>query len=82
MICVSLVDEEFLEAIDTLGHMKDVVYIANVIKRYMIEVGPQNVVQVCTDNARVMRKAFTIVQQQWPNLYFQGCMAHVLNLLF
>jgi hypothetical protein len=52
-----------------------------VIKRYLIEVGLENVVQVCTDNANVMRKAVSIVQQQWPHLYFQGCMAHALNLL-
>jgi hypothetical protein len=79
MMCASLAGEEFLGA--TSGHMKDVVYIANVIKRYLIEVGPENVVQVCTDNASVMRKAVSIVQQQWPHLYFQGCMAHALNLL-
>jgi hypothetical protein len=81
MMCVSLAGEEFLGAIDTSGHMKDAVYIADVIKRYLIEVGPENVVQVCTDNANVMCKAVSIVQQQWPPLYFQGCMAHALNLL-
>ena len=81
MMCVSLAGEEFLGAIDTSGHMKDVVYIANVMKRYLIEVGPENVVQVCTYNASVMHKAMSIVQQQWPHLYFQGCMAHTLNLL-
>jgi hypothetical protein len=56
MMCVSPVGKEFLGAIDTSGHMKDVVYIAVVIKRYLIEVGPKNVVQVCMDNASVMRK--------------------------
>jgi hypothetical protein len=81
MMCISPAGEEFLGAIDTLGHMKDAVYIADVIKRYLIEGGPENVVQVCTDNAGVMRKAVSIVQQQWPHLYFQGCMAHALNLL-
>jgi hypothetical protein len=55
--------EEFLGTIDTLGHMKDAVYIIDVIKRYLIEVGPQNVVQVYTDNVSVMRKAVSIVQQ-------------------
>ena len=40
MIYVSLADKEFLRAIDTLGHMKDLVYIADVIKKYLIEVGP------------------------------------------
>jgi hypothetical protein len=81
MMCVSRAGEEFLGAIDTSGHMKDAVYIVDVIKRYLIEVGPKNVVQVCTDNANVMRKAVSIVQQQWPHLYFQGYMAHALNLL-
>jgi hypothetical protein len=81
MMYVSPVGEEFLEAIDTSGHMKDAVYITDVIKKYLIEVGPENVVQVCTDNARVMRKIMSIIQQQWPHLYFQGCMAHALNLL-
>jgi hypothetical protein len=48
MMSVSPAGEEFLGAIDTSGHMKDAIYIANVIKRYLIEVGPENVVQVCT----------------------------------
>jgi hypothetical protein len=81
MMCVFPAGEEFLRAIDTSSHMKDAVYIANVIKRYLIEVGPENVVQVCTDNASVMRQVVSIVQQQWLHLYFQGCMAYALNLL-
>jgi hypothetical protein len=81
MMCVSPAGEEFLGAIDTSSHMKDAVYIADVIKRYLIEVGPENVVQVCTDNTSVMHKTVSILQQQWPHLYFQGCMAHALNLL-
>jgi hypothetical protein len=81
MMCVSPAGDEFLGAIDTSSHIKDVVYIADVIKRYLIEVGPENIVEVCTDNASMMRKAMSIVQQRWPHLYFQGCMAHALNLL-
>jgi hypothetical protein len=81
MMSVSPAGEEFLGDFDTSGHMKDAVYIADVIKRYLIEIGPKNIVQVCTDNASVMHKAISIVQQQWPHLYFQGCMAHALNLL-
>jgi hypothetical protein len=68
IMCVSPAGEEFLGAIDTLGHMKDAFYIANVIKRYVIEVGPHNVLQVCMDNASVTCKAVSIVQQQWPHL--------------
>jgi hypothetical protein len=44
MMCVSPIGEEFLEAIDTSEHMKDAIYIADVIKKYLIEVVPQSVV--------------------------------------
>jgi hypothetical protein len=81
MMCVSLADKEFLGTIDSSRHMKDVFYIADVIKRYLIEVGPQNVVQIRTDNASMMHKVVNIIQEAWPQLYFQGCMAHALNLL-
>jgi hypothetical protein len=63
MICVTSAGKEFLGAIDISGHMKDAVYIIDVIKGYLIEVGPENVVQVCTDNASMMRKAVSIIQQ-------------------
>jgi hypothetical protein len=77
---VSPAGEEFLGAIDTSGHTKDAVYIVDVMKRYLIEVGPENVVQICTDNASVMRKAVRIVQEDWPHLYVQGYIAQALNL--
>ena len=34
IIYISPAGKEFLEAIDTLGHIKNVVYITDVIKRY------------------------------------------------
>jgi hypothetical protein len=46
MMYVSPAGKEFLGAIDTLGHMKDAVYIVDVIKKYLIEVGLQNIIQV------------------------------------
>ena len=61
MMCAPSANKEFLEAINTLGHMKDRVYIADVIKRYLIEVGPQNVLQICMDSASVVHKAISIV---------------------
>jgi hypothetical protein len=61
IMCLSLAGAEFLGAIDTLGHMKDAVYITGVMKRYLMEVGPKNVVQICMDNASMMRKATSIL---------------------
>jgi hypothetical protein len=70
MMCVSPTNKEFLRAINTLGHTKETQYIAEVIKKYLIEVGPQNVIQIYTDNASVMHKIVSIVQGDWPYLYF------------
>ena len=63
MMSVSLASKEFLGAIDTSGHMKDAVYMADVIKKYLIEVGSQNVLQICRDNASMMHKAISIIQE-------------------
>jgi hypothetical protein len=63
MMSISLAGEEFLGAIDTSGHMKDAVYMVGIIKKYLIEVGPQNVLQICRDNASVMCKAISIIQE-------------------
>ena len=41
MMCVSLAGKEFLGAIDTLDHMNNAVYIADVIKRYLMRLGPR-----------------------------------------
>ena len=81
VMCVCPAGEEFLGAIDTSGETKDAKYIAGILKNYIQQLGPQNVVQICTDNASVMRKAAKILRKEWPHLYFQGCMAHALNLL-
>ena len=52
MMCVFLASKEFLGAIDTSSHMKDAIYISDIIKKYLIEVGLKNVVQVCTKNCQ------------------------------
>jgi hypothetical protein len=54
MTCVASADKEFLGANSTLGHKEDAKYIAEVIKRYLIEIGPKNIVQICIDNASKM----------------------------
>jgi len=47
----------FLGTIDTTGNYKDHVYVASQIQPFIQVVGPENVVQVCTDNAPVMTSA-------------------------
>jgi hypothetical protein len=40
MMCVSLVGKKFLRTINTLRYTKNASYIIEVIRRYLIEVGP------------------------------------------
>lgn len=47
----------FLKAVNCDGEYKDKFYIANLIREVILEVGPQNVVQVITDNAPVCKAA-------------------------
>ena len=71
----------FLGTIDTTGNHKDHVYVAAQIQPFVEKVGRHNVVQVCTDNAPVMASACRDLIQANPDLYFQGCAAHCLDLL-
>ena len=73
--------EEFIGSVDASGNIKNAQYVAEMLGKYIEAVGPKNVVQICTDNAAVMKSAAEILIARWPHLYFQGCAAHVLNLL-
>ena len=73
--------EEFIGSVDASGNIKDAKYVAEMLGKYIEAVGPKNVVQICTDNASVMKSAVDILIEKWPHIYFQGCAAHVLNLL-
>jgi hypothetical protein len=61
--------KELLGAINTFGRIKDVGYIVEVMKKCLIEVGPQNIVQIYTNNISMMLKAVNIEQEHWPHLY-------------
>ncbi|KAL6506145.1 hypothetical protein OROGR_024326 [Orobanche gracilis] len=47
----------FIKAVNCEGNVKDKFFMANLINEVIIEVGPQNVVQVITDNAPVCKAA-------------------------
>lgn len=71
----------FLGSVDTTGEKKDIAYTANVMAKYIDEVGSSNVVQLCTDNASVMTGTLTQLKERYPHMYMQGCAAHIMDLL-
>jgi hypothetical protein len=56
-------------------------YIAGELKTYIEAIGPNNVTQICTDNASAMLGALDELVARYPHLYKQGCAAHILDLL-
>ena len=73
--------EHFLGSVDTSGHKKTAEYQASIIEKYIEEVGPNNVVQIATDNASIMKAATDIITTKYSHIYFQGCVVHAMNLL-
>ena len=73
--------DAFLGSVDTSGNKKTGAYIAREMKNYIEEVGPQNVAQICTDNASNMHGAMDDILREYPHMYKQGCCAHILDLL-
>ncbi|KAH7442960.1 hypothetical protein KP509_02G010000 [Ceratopteris richardii] len=72
----------FLKSIDTSGHQKSGEFIFKHLKEIIIEVGPENVVQVCMDNASNCVRAGEMVENEWPHIFFTRCACHCLDLLF
>jgi hypothetical protein len=44
------------------------------------EIGIQKVTSVVTDNAQIMKQAWDIIKEKHPQIFGNGCAAHVFNL--
>eukprot|EP00253_Pinus_taeda_P003127 PITA_03127 len=71
----------FLKAVDCEGQMKDSQFIADILIEAVELVGPENVVQVITDNATVCRAAGLIVEGKYQHIFWTPCAVHSLNLM-
>ncbi|XP_057831543.1 uncharacterized protein LOC131042228 [Cryptomeria japonica] len=71
----------FLKAVDCEGQMKDAQFIANILIQCIQDVGPQNVVQVITDNAKNCRAAGMLIETRFEHIFWTPCAVHSLNLM-
>eukprot|EP01018_Ginkgo_biloba_P001159 Gb_39572 [translate_table: standard] len=71
----------FLNAMDCNGELKDTTFIANILIDAIESVGPSNVVQVITNNARVCKAARLLVEARYDNIFWTPCAMHSLNLI-
>jgi hypothetical protein len=70
----------FLKAIDGTKEYKDKYYISELLMNVIKEIGPEKVVQVITDNAYVMKVAGSLIEVEYPHIFWTPCVVHTLNL--
>ena len=70
----------YLGSIDCTSETKTGLFIAEGLATVIEQIGKNNVVQVCTDNASNYVMAGTILMDRYPHLFWTPCAAHVLDL--
>ena len=70
----------FIKSIDGTNKYKDKHFIADLFLKVISEVGHQHVVQIITDNASVMKAAESIVEVEYPHIFWSPCVMHTFNL--
>ncbi|KAH6780496.1 hypothetical protein C2S52_011733 [Perilla frutescens var. hirtella] len=70
----------FLKAVDCSGEIKNKFFIFDLLKEVVEDVGPQNVVQIITDNAKNCQTAGLLVEGLYPHIVWTPCVVHTLNL--
>ena len=80
IIIVSDGSPVFRKAIDGSGEFKDKHYIAGVLKDAIKDIGHEKVVQLITNNARVMKSTGALIECEYPKIFWTSCVVHTLNL--
>ena len=70
----------FIKSIDGTKKYKGKHFIADLFLKVIGEVGHQYVVQIITDNASVMKAAGSIVEVEYPHIFWPPCVVHTFNL--
>ncbi|CAI5520470.1 unnamed protein product [Closterium sp. Naga37s-1] len=71
----------FEQAVDCHMESKTGGYIASLLRPVIDEVGPENVVAVCTDGGSNYASAATKIASTWPHIEHVPCATHVLDLM-
>lgn len=71
----------FLKSVNTSNMKKTAQYIYSLLDGIIKEVGPENIVQIVTDNASAFKNAGRELEKRY-NLYWTMCAAHCIDLIF
>ena len=70
----------FLNFVNTEGEKKSKKFIASKLDDCIKKAGPQNVIQIITDNAYAYKGAGAIIEGKYPHIFWTPCALHTLNL--
>jgi len=45
------------------------------------DIGPEDVIQIVTDNGSNFKKACKLLAEEYPHIVWQPCLAHTINLI-
>ena len=78
---VCLEGEIFEGSVDASRSKKTSEWMATKMSKIIDKIGLELVVQICTDNTSNMKSCGCILMEKYPQLYYQGCCAHVVDLI-
>jgi len=67
---MSSVGKQFIGLVDTIGVQKDVVFWASILEKFIEKVGPNNVVQLTTDNTTMNPVVWNLISSKYPHIFF------------
>ncbi|KAF7838723.1 uncharacterized protein G2W53_007205 [Senna tora] len=71
----------FLKSVDAFEASKAARLLYNLLREVVLYVGPENIVQVVTDNAANYVAPGKLLENEFPTLYWSPCAAHCINLM-
>jgi hypothetical protein len=71
----------FIKNVDAFAHIKDAALICELLYKFIQEIGPQNVVQVITDNVANYVAIGKLFMLRYSSLFWTPCVTHCIDLI-
>eukprot|EP00253_Pinus_taeda_P002341 PITA_02341 len=71
----------FMKSVDASTHIKDARLLCDLLDVFIMEVGPEHVVQIITNNAANYVVAGKMLMERHPTLFWTPCSAHGIDLM-
>lgn len=70
----------FYSFVDTKANRHTAEYLMSEIAKVIDKLGPEKFMSIITDNAANMKRCGKLLEEKYPNVMWNGCLAHTLHL--